>query len=227
MSPLRTSRNTLLAGLALAVLALAGCGSAAALPAPKAPAPTVTMTVSAPAKTITRTATAPSATTPKAAASRAPAPQPQPQFANATAVVSQFYQDITDHNYAAAWAAGGLNVSGGVGYDAWVAGYGSTESISLGTFSSFGSGQVQTVLSALQTDGAVYTYTGTYTVQNGIIVAANIVQDLDSRPPRFPRQRFGRPVTVSTRHRITIWMALRTRRQRADSTSLHCPTQTR
>jgi hypothetical protein len=32
---------------------------------------------------------------------------------------------------------------------------------------------------------------------------------------------------VSTRHRITIWMALRTRRQRADSTSLHCPTQTR
>ena len=185
------------------------------------------MTVSAPAKTITRTATAPSATTPKAAASRAPAPQPQSQFANATAVVSQFYQDITDHNYAAAWAAGGRNVSGGVGYDAWVAGYGSTESISLGTFSSFGSGQVQTVLSALQTDGAVYTYTGTYTVQNGIIVAANIVQDLDSRPPRFPRQRFGRPVTVSTRHRITIWMALRTRRQRADSTSLHCPTQTR
>jgi hypothetical protein len=58
-----------------------------------------------------------------------------------------------------------------------VAGYGSTESISLGTFSYFGSGQVQTVLSALQTGGAVYTYTGTYTVQNGIIVAAHIVQD--------------------------------------------------
>jgi hypothetical protein len=177
---MRTSRNILIPGLALAVLALAGCGSAAALPAPKAPAPTVTMTVSAPAKTITRTATPPPATTPAAAASRAPAapaPQPQPQFANATAVVSQFYQDITDHNYAAAWAAGGRNVSGGVGYDAWVAGYGTTESISLGTFSYFGSGQVQTVLSALQTSGAVYTYTGTYTVQNGIIVGAHIVQD--------------------------------------------------
>jgi hypothetical protein len=177
VSPLRTSGNTLLAGLALAVLALAGCGSAAALPAPKAPAPTVTTTVSAPAKTITRTATPPPATTPNAAASRAPAPQPQPHFANATAVVSQFYQDITDHNYAAAWAAGGRNVSGGVGYDAWVAGYGTTESISLGTFSYFGSGQVQTVLSALQTGGAVNTYTGTYTVQDGIIVAAHIVQD--------------------------------------------------
>jgi len=92
-------------------------------------------------------------------------------------VVSQFYQEITDHNYAAAWAAGGRNVSGGVGYDAWAAGYGTTESISLGTFSYFGSGQVQTVLSALQTSGAVYTYTGTYTVQNGIIVGAHIVQD--------------------------------------------------
>jgi ABC-type amino acid transport substrate-binding protein len=173
VSPMRTLGNTLLAGSALAVLALAGCGSAAALPAPKTPAPTVTMTVFAPAKTITvtRTATPPPATT-----AAAPAPQPQPQFANATAVVTQFYQDITDHNYTAAWALGGNNVSGGVGYDAWVAGYGTTESISLGTFSYFGSGQVQTVLSALQTSGAVYTYTGTYTVQNGIIVAAHIVQ---------------------------------------------------
>ena len=171
---MRTSRNILLAGSALAVLALAGCGSAAALPAPKAPAPTVTTTVFAPAKTITitRTATPPPATT-----AAAPAPQPQPQFANATAVVTQFYQEITDHNYTAAWALGGNNVSGGVGYDAWVAGYGTTESIDLGTFSYFGSGQVQTVLSALQTSGAVYTYTGTYTVQNGIIVAAHIVQD--------------------------------------------------
>ena len=158
-------------------MALAGCGGAAALPAPKASAPTVTMTVSASAKTITRTVTPPPATRPAAAASRAPAPLPQPQFANATAVVTQFYQDITDHNYTAAWAAGGRNVSGGVGYDAWVAGYGTTESISLGTFSYFGSGQVQTVLSALQTSGAVYTYTGTYTVQNGIIVAAHIIQD--------------------------------------------------
>jgi hypothetical protein len=169
----RTLGNTLLAGSALAVLALAGCSSAAALPAPKTPAPTVTMTVFAPAKTITvtRTATPPPATT-----AAAPAPQPQPQFANATAVVTQFYQDITDHNYTAAWALGGHNVSGGVGYDAWAAGYGTTKSISLGTFSYFGSGQVQTVLSALQMSGAVYTYTGTYTVQNGIIVAAHIVQ---------------------------------------------------
>jgi len=176
VSPLRTSRNTLLAGLALAVLALAGCGSAAALPAPKAPAPTVTMTVSAPAKTITRTASAPSATTPKAAASRAPAPQPQPQFANATAVVSQFYQDITDHDYYDAYYnLGGSNI-GGSDYSGWVAGYDTTESISLGEFSAFGSDQVQVILTAPQSDGSVNVYQGTYTVSDGAIVAANIVQ---------------------------------------------------
>ena len=55
--------------------------------------------------------------------------------------------------------------------------HGTTESIRLGTFSYFGSGQVQNVLSGLQTSGAVYTYTGTFTVQNGIIVGAHIVQD--------------------------------------------------
>ena len=150
--------------------------SAAALPVPKTPAPTVTMTVFAPAQTITRTVTPPPATT---AAAPAPQVQPQPQFANATAVVTQFYQDITDHNYTAAWALGGNNVSGGVGYDAWVAGYGTTESIDLGTFSYFSSGQVQTVLSALQTSGAVYTYPGT-----------SLARQASARghPPARPRQ---------------------------------------
>ena len=150
--------------------------SAAALPVPKTPAPTVTMTVFAPAQTITRTVTPPPATT---AAAPAPQVQPQPQFANATAVVTQFYQDITDHNYTAAWALGGNNVSGGVGYDAWVAGYGTTESIDLGTFSYFSSGQVQTVLSALQTSGAVHTYPGT-----------SLARQASARghPPARPRQ---------------------------------------
>jgi len=46
--------------------------------------------------------------------------QPPPaQIINASAVVTQYYQDITDQNYSAAWALGVSNVSGGVGYDAW------------------------------------------------------------------------------------------------------------
>ena len=46
-------------------------------------------------------------------------------------MVDQFYQDITDRNYAAAWTVGGSNLSGGTGYDAWVAGYRTTVSIDL------------------------------------------------------------------------------------------------
>ena len=42
-------------------------------------------------------------------------------------------------------------------------------SISLGTFSYFGSDQVQVIITALQTDGSTNTYQGTYTVENGQI----------------------------------------------------------
>jgi hypothetical protein len=38
------------------------------------------------------------------------------------------------------------------------------------------SGQVHSDLSALQSDGTVKAYTGTYTVSNGVIVGADIVQ---------------------------------------------------
>ena len=49
-------------------------------------------------------------------------------------------------------------------------------SIALGTFSAFGSDQVQASLSAVQSDGTTNTYEGTYTVSGGVIVAASIVQ---------------------------------------------------
>jgi hypothetical protein len=140
---------------------------------------TWTMTpVTSHAKTVYVT---PPPTTPPAPAVRAappvtPSARPPTQVVNAEAVVAQFYQDITDKNYQAAWSLGGDNLSGGVGYGQWVAGYATTASISLGTFSSFGSDQVAASLSAVQTGGSTTTYQGTYTVQNGVIVSANIVQ---------------------------------------------------
>ncbi len=106
----------------------------------------------------------------------APAPAPEPAyFTNSTAVVQQFYQDINNGNYSEAWALGGDNI-GGSDYAGWVAGYDTTVSVSLGTFSAFGSDQVQASLSALQSDGSTNTYEGTYTVSGGVIVAASIVQ---------------------------------------------------
>ena len=104
----------------------------------------------------------------------APAPQ---QFTNSVAVVDQFYQDITDHNYAAAWALGGSNLSHGVGYGSWVSGYSTTTaSITLYDQADWGSGTVHAYLSALQLDGSTLTYVGTYTISNGVIVSANITQ---------------------------------------------------
>jgi hypothetical protein len=105
----------------------------------------------------------------------APAAPVQPQFTNSVAVVSQFYQDITDHNYVAAWALGGKYI-GGQDYSSWVAGYSTTASVSLYSFSDWGSGKVTTYLSALQSDGTTRTYYGTYYVSNGVIISASIAQ---------------------------------------------------
>ena len=91
--------------------------------------------------------------------------------------MDQFYQDITDHNYAAAWALGGSNLSHGVGYESWVSGYSTTTaSITLYDQTGWGSGTVRAYLNALQLDGSTRTYVGTYTVSNGVIVSANITQ---------------------------------------------------
>ena len=132
-------------------------------PAPTTPAPAKTVIVQpAPAKTVYVPAPA-------------PAPVQPAYFTNATSVVTQFYQDITDHNYSGAWALGGSIIGGG-SYSGWVAGYATTRSVSVGTFNAYGSNQVQTSLRAVQTDGSLKIYEGTYTVSGGVIVAANIVQ---------------------------------------------------
>jgi len=95
----------------------------ATTPAPTTPAPA---------------APAPAAPAPAVPVPAVPAPvlaPPQFSYANAEAVVRQYYQDLTDQNYQAAWALGGDNLNGGTGYGAWAQGYDTTASISLGTFS--------------------------------------------------------------------------------------------
>jgi hypothetical protein len=165
-----------------AVGVLAGCGTAAALPV-ATPTPTVTKTVepTTPAaqvrtKTVTQAPPVVPVTQPANPVYAPVAASPPASIVNAEAVVTQFYADISDQDYSAAWALGGSNVSNGVGYDAWVGGYGTTQFISLGTFSSWGSDTVQVAISATQTDGSVNTYSGTYTVENGVITSANIEQ---------------------------------------------------
>ena len=175
---MKLSRAIAIPAIALtAGLSLAACGSVKA----PAAAPAVTHTVTAPAAAAKPTTPAPTTPAPVPAktvvqAPAAPPPAPEPAyFANSTAVVQQFYQDINNGDYSDAWALGGDNI-GGTNYSAWAAGYDTTVSVFLGTFSAFGSDQVQASLSALQSDGTTNTYEGTYTVSGGVIVAANIVQ---------------------------------------------------
>jgi hypothetical protein len=163
------------AGLVAAVVLLAGCGAAAAGTA-LAPRSTVTRTVIVRVTPTPHASTAAPQPTVTAAPPTSAAPAPAPALVNADAVVTQYYQDITDQDYAAAWALGGPDLNGGTSYTSWAAGYATTASIILGTFSYFGSDQVAVSLSALQDDGSVYTYQGTYTVRDGLIVSANIVQ---------------------------------------------------
>src|SRR3954465_11971716 len=60
------------------------------------------------------------------------ASETNPPLSNASAVVAQYYEDITNHDYEAAWELGGSNIAGKT-YDDYVAGFSTTASISLRT----------------------------------------------------------------------------------------------
>jgi hypothetical protein len=146
---------------------IAAAPAAHAAPAKSTPAPAASTLAPAPA------ATAPVALPSPAAPAQAPASSP---FSSSVAVVNQYYQDITSHDYQAAWALGGDNLNGGVGYDAWVAGYATTASVTMTGQPGGTPGAVTTSISAVQTDGTTRTYYGTYYVANGVITSASIAQ---------------------------------------------------
>jgi len=174
-------------GAAALVVVLAGCGGGTAALSNSSPPVrvTVTQTVTAPGKVVTvtpkpkvSTVTATPAAAPaptQAAPAPAPTQAPNSGLSDPVAVVTQFYADITAHDYSAAWALGGDNIAG-TDYADWVAGYGTTASISVSSAENFGSDQVSAYISAVETDGSVRDYHGTYTVRNGVIVGANVTQ---------------------------------------------------
>jgi hypothetical protein len=132
----------------------------------------------APPKTTPPKTTPPAAAPPTTQPSKTPAPV-QPPLTNGVAVVTQYYQDVSDKNYAAAWAIGGSNLAAqnGQTYASWVAGYAdTTASISITSYGTWSNGTVWCYISAVQYSGAVNSYYGTYTVANGVIVSASIRQ---------------------------------------------------
>jgi hypothetical protein len=119
-------------------------------------------------------APAPVAATPSAQQAPAGGAPGQP-FANAAAVVTQYYQDLSNGDYAGAWGLGGANIAG-TNYHTWVAGYATTTGVTLNAESQWNSTTVSASITATQSDGGSTSYQGTYTVEGGVITAANITQ---------------------------------------------------
>jgi hypothetical protein len=145
---------------------------------PKTAPPKTAPPKTAPPKTAPPKNAPPKTTPPTTQPSQTPAPV-QPPLTNGVAVVTQYYQDVSDKNYAAAWAIGGSNLAAANGqtYASWVAGYAdTTASISITSYGTWSNGTVWCYISAVQYSGAVNTYYGTYTVANGVIVSASIRQ---------------------------------------------------
>ncbi|HEY4850525.1 MAG TPA: hypothetical protein VII22_07000, partial [Streptosporangiaceae bacterium] len=109
-------------------------------------------------------------------------PQPAPPRVAARAVipaatpattVRMYISAINNHDYARAWRLGGKN--SGSTYPGFVRGFGTTERDELTILSV--SGDVVTArIAASQTNGAVNTYQGNYTVDHGVITRFDIRQ---------------------------------------------------
>lgn len=100
---------------------------------------------------------------------------PQQPFANAAAVVTQYYQDLSNGDYADAWTLGGVNIAG-TDYNTWVAGYATTTSVTLNAESQWNSSTVSASITATQSNGGSTSYQGTFTVEGGVITSADIKQ---------------------------------------------------
>ncbi|MEW2401052.1 hypothetical protein [Streptomyces sp. NPDC046862] len=87
-------------------------------------------------------------------------------------VVEAYFSAINDGAFVAAWALGGKNIVGGR-YDDFVDSFANTANDDV-TVLSVSGGTVSVKLDATQTDGSHRLFAGTYTVQNGAIVAAHI-----------------------------------------------------
>lgn len=102
--------------------------------------------------------------------SASPSAAPSADPAN---TVRAYFAAITSRDYALAWELGGKNT--GSSYSSFVSGLSTTAGDTV-TILSVSGNVVTARLTALQTDGTVRVYQGTYTVKNGVIVGFNVRQ---------------------------------------------------
>ncbi|MFG2530342.1 hypothetical protein [Streptomyces sp. NPDC048516] len=113
------------------------------------------------------------------AAAPAPAPAAHPAFAPSqpapepSDVVQTYFRVINERDFVAAWAIGGRQHIAGRSYDAFVASFNTVSKFDV-TIESVEGNKVAVELDATQTDESHRHYAGTYTVVDGVIVAADI-----------------------------------------------------
>jgi hypothetical protein len=182
--------------LAVAATLVCGCQSSSA---PTPSHPTTAQATSTAASTTARAASTSPSTTATAGTTTPPVARTTP-----AAVVQRYVDAINAHDYATAWRLGGSNL--GSTYGAFAAGFADTLRDTL-TILHVHRDTVRVRLVARQTGGRRTTYEGTYTVQHGKIVAANVHRVGSSSTPsasvghcaasvKFPRPGDGGSETV-------------------------------
>ncbi|MEY9876177.1 cytoskeletal protein RodZ [Streptacidiphilus sp. MAP12-33] len=103
-----------------------------------------------------------------------PATTDTPSSGDPAAVVQQYYDDLNAGDYQAAWQLGADNFAG-TSYSRWQSGFAGTAHVDLQvTDDPADPTLADVVITSTQTDGSTQQYTGTYTVQGGLIVAADV-----------------------------------------------------
>jgi hypothetical protein len=97
-----------------------------------------------------------------------------PEVTDPWAVVSAYYGDIESSQFESAWSMLSPAMQEELGpYDGWVSGYSCTAGDSVSE--NYEAGETVSVdITSSQCDGTNQYYTGTYTVQDGKIIAASI-----------------------------------------------------
>ena len=164
-------RAVLTAVIGVGAAALAACTTVTTSPSPPTPSASSSATPSAPASS------PPASTTPHAApAGPTGVPASTPNVTDPWAVVSAYYGDIESGNYPEAWALIGSGATTGQTYQQFVSGFACTGGQDLTEVGQSGD-QVTFDLAATDScTGQVHDFTGTDTVQNGMIVGAHVVQ---------------------------------------------------
>ncbi|MEU8523700.1 excalibur calcium-binding domain-containing protein [Streptomyces sp. NBC_01216] len=178
MSRVLRSGCALVLALGSVAAGVSGCGSSGADGAGETGAiVTATRTVTAEPPTVpTPSRTTPSSlppspsskpTPPESNPSRPSAPRP----ADAASTVEAYFAAINARDYRRAWELGGRNLGGS--YESFRAGFADTVRDTV-RLVDVRDGKVTVVLDALQADGTVRSFAGTYTVRGGVIVGADV-----------------------------------------------------